>query len=301
MTQKPVQLFVISGRSGSGKSQALKVLEDLGFYCIDNLPAVFLGNLIKLAKEHYPKLAVSIDIRTILYGGDRDQAIISETYAQARHDPMIKSTIIFLDADDQVLVKRYANTRRLHPLSLRSISLDEAIKQESEMLMRISSVADLRIDTSSLSVHDLSAQITTLVQGSPERKLIMIIESFGFKDGIAKDADFVFDSRFLPNPFWVKELRSYTGLDEPIINFFSEHREVHEYIDEIDNILSHWLPTIEKSNRSYLTVAIGCTGGFHRSVFIAQSLANRFSSRGLTVHVRHRSLEKNKNSKQSST
>lgn len=297
MKKNPVQLFVISGRSGSGKSQALKVLEDLGFYCIDNLPAVFLGNLIKLAKEHYPKLAVSIDIRTILYGGDRDQAIISETYALARHDPMIKSTIIYLDADDQVLIKRYANTRRLHPLSLKSISLDEAIKQESEMLMKISSVADLRIDTSSLSVHDLSAQITTLVQGSPERRLVMIIESFGFKDGIAKDADFVFDSRFLPNPFWVKELRQYTGLDQPIVKFFSEHHEVHEYIDEIDNILSHWLPTIETSNRSYLTVAIGCTGGFHRSVFIAQSLADRFASRGLKVHVRHRSLEKSKNSK----
>lgn len=295
--KNPVQLFVISGRSGSGKSQALKVLEDLGFYCIDNLPAVFLGNLIKLAKEHYPKLAVSIDIRTILYGGDLDQAIISETYALARHDPMIKSTIIYLDADDQVLIKRYANTRRLHPLSLKSISLDEAIKQESEMLMKISSVADLRIDTSSLSVHDLSSQITTLVQGSPERRLVMIIESFGFKDGIAKDADFVFDSRFLPNPFWVKELRQYTGLDQPIIKFFSEHHEVHEYIDEIDNILSHWLPTIETSNRSYLTVAIGCTGGFHRSVFIAQSLADRFASRGLKVHVRHRSLEKSKNSK----
>lgn len=294
MNKGLVQLFVISGRSGSGKSQALKVLEDLGFYCIDNLPAVFLGNLIKLAKEHYPKLAVSIDIRTILYGGDRDLAIISETYAQARHDPLIKSTIIYLDADDQVLVKRYANTRRLHPLSITSLSLDEAIKQESEMLMRISSVADLRIDTSSLSIHELSAQITTLVQGRPERELVMIFESFGFKDGIAKDADFVFDSRFLPNPFWVKELRPYTGLDKPIIDFFNKHREIYDYINEIDDMLSHWLPTIETSNRSYLTVAIGCTGGFHRSVFIAQTLADRFSLKGMTVHVRHRSLEKNK-------
>ena len=294
MNKGLVQLFVISGRSGSGKSQALKVLEDLGFYCIDNLPAVFLGNLIKLAKEHYPKLAVSIDIRTILYGGDRDLAIISETYAQARHDPLIKSTIIYLDADDQVLVKRYANTRRLHPLSITSLSLDEAIKQESEMLMRISSVADLRIDTSSLSIHELSAQITTLVQGRPERELVMIFESFGFKDGIAKDADFVFDSRFLPNPFWVKELRPYTGLDKPIIDFFNKHREIYDYINEIDDMLSHWLPTIETSNRSYLTVAIGCTGGFHRSVFIAQTLADRFSLKGMTVHVCHRSLEKNK-------
>ncbi len=285
-----VQLFVISGRSGSGKSLALKVLEDLGFYCIDNLPAAFLGNLIKLAKEHYPKIAVSIDIRTILYSGDRDQAMISETYVQARHDPNIRSTIIYLDADDQVLVKRYANTRRLHPLSLKSMSLDEAISKESEMLMRISSVADLRIDTSELSVHDLANQITTLVQGRPERRLVMIFESFGFKDGIAKDADFVFDSRFLPNPFWKKELRSYTGLDRPIIDFFSTYPEVKAYIDEIDNLLSNCLEKIERSNRSYLTVAIGCTGGFHRSVFIAQTLADRFTSRGITAHVRHRSL-----------
>ena len=285
-----VQLFVISGRSGSGKSLALKVLEDLGFYCIDNLPAAFLGNLIKLAKEHYPKIAVSIDIRTILYSGDRDQALISETYVQARHDPDIRSTIIYLDADDQVLVKRYANTRRLHPLSLKSLSLDEAISKESEMLMRISSVADLRIDTSELSVHDLANQITTLVQGRPERRLVMIFESFGFKDGIAKDADFVFDSRFLPNPFWKKELRSYTGLDQPIIDFFSNYPEVKAYIDEIDNLLCNCLEKIERSNRSYLTVAIGCTGGFHRSVFIAQSLADRFTSRCIKAHVRHRSL-----------
>ncbi len=290
MQKQPIQLFVISGRSGSGKSLALKVLEDLGFYCIDNLPAVFMGNLIKLAKEHYPKLAVSIDIRTIIYGGERDMAIINETYVQARHDPLVKSTIIYLDADDQELIKRYANTRRLHPLSLKSMSLDEAIKQESKLLQSISSVADLRIDTSNLSVHDLSAQITTLVQGRPERELVMIFESFGFKDGIAKDADFVFDSRFLPNPFWEKELRSYTGLDKPIIDFFAKHPEVDEYIGQIDDILLRWLPTIETSNRSYLTVAIGCTGGFHRSVYIAQSLADRFTARGITAHVRHRSL-----------
>lgn len=287
-----VQLFVISGRSGSGKTVALRVLEDLGFYCIDNLPAMFLGKLIPLAKEHYPRLAVSIDIRTILYSTERDHAQISELYRQARHDPDIRSTIIYLDADDQVLVKRYSETRRLHPLSQKSMSLDEAIRAESEMLMRISSVADLRLDTTSMSVHALANQITTLVQGVPEKKLIIIFESFGFKDGIARDADFVFDSRFLPNPFWDRSLRNYTGLDQPVIDFFKQHPETDRFIDQIDSFLSCWLDSIEKINRSYLTVAVGCTGGRHRSVYIAQSLHDRFIKRGIAAQVRHRSLMK---------
>lgn len=293
MNNNQVQLFIISGRSGSGKSEALNVLEDLGFYCIDNLPAMFIPRLIKLAKDHYPKLAVSIDIRTILNGSEHDQTLINEAYRNARTDPDIRCTILYIDADDQILIKRYANSRRLHPLSRKSLSLDEAISRESEMLMRISSVADLRIDTSNLSVHDFASQLTTLVQGKPERKLELIFESFGFKDGIAKDADFVFDSRFLPNPFWNKELRQYTGLDQPIIDFFHQYPEVKEYIDQIDTMLSTWLPRIEKSNRSYLTVAIGCTGGFHRSVYIAQTLSDRFVARGISTIVHHRSLHRN--------
>lgn len=285
-----VQLFVISGRSGSGNTVALRVLEDLGFYCIDNLPVVFLGKLIKLAKEHYPKLAVSIDIRTILHSGERDQALVSELYRSARHDPDIRSTIIYLDASDEALVRRYSESRRLHPLSRKSLSLDEAISRESDMLMRISSVADLRIDTTNISIHELARQITVLVQGKPEKKLVIIFESFGFKDGIAMDADFVFDSRFLPNPFWKKELRNYTGLDQPVIGFFHDHPEVDRYADMLYNLLSTWLPSIEKSNRSYLTVAIGCTGGRHRSVYIAQQLADRFNQAGIAAQVRHRTL-----------
>ena len=191
-----VQLFVISGRSGSGKTVALRVLEDLGFYCIDNLPVIFLSKLISMAKEHYPKLAVSIDIRTIMHSGERDQALVSELYRTARHDPEIRSTIIYLDASDEALIRRYSESRRLHPLSIRSLSLDEAISRESDMLMRISSVADLRIDTTNISIHELARQITVLVQGKPEKNLVIIFESFGFKDGIAMDADFVFDSRF---------------------------------------------------------------------------------------------------------
>ena len=290
-----VQLFVISGRSGSGKTVALRVLEDLGFYCIDNLPVIFLSKLISMAKEHYPKLAVSIDIRTIMHSGERDQALVSELYRTARHDPEIRSTIIYLDASDEALIRRYSESRRLHPLSIRSLSLDEAISRESDMLMRISSVADLRIDTTNISIHELARQITVLVQGKPEKNLVIIFESFGFKDGIAMDADFVFDSRFLPNPFWNKELRNFTGLDKPVIDFFHNHPEFDHYIDMLYKLLSTWLNCIEKSNRSYLTVAIGCTGGRHRSVYIAQSLHDRFNKSGITAMVRHRTLIQEKN------
>ncbi|MCR5536477.1 MAG: RNase adapter RapZ [Succinivibrio sp.] len=281
-----VELVIISGRSGSGKSVALHSLEDLGFYCIDNLPVIFLRKLIEYAKDRYPKLAVSIDIRNI----PNNLQDLADLYITTKKDPHIKSTIIFIDAEDYVLVKRYSETRRLHPLSKSALSLDEAIVKEARILSKISSVADLRIDSSSLSIHDLSAQVITAVQGNPDKKLIMIFESFGFKDGVAKDADFVFDSRFLPNPYWVKALRPYNGLDEPIKEFFKKYPEVENYINQLDDLLRVNLPMMEKSNRSYLTIAVGCTGGFHRSVYIAQSLADRYKKRGCQIRVRHRSL-----------
>ncbi len=288
-----LDLVIISGRSGSGKSVALHSLEDLGYYCIDNLPVIFLSDLITLAKQHYPKLAVSVDIRNIPHNFQQ----LGDLYQSARHDPAIRSTIIFIDAEDQVLIKRYSETRRLHPLSRHSLSLNEAIIKEAEILSQIASVADLRIDSTNLSVHDLSTQVVSCVQGKPEKQLVIIFESFGFKDGVAKDADFVFDSRFLPNPYWRKELRKYSGLDDCVKKFFQEYPEVESYINRIDDLLMSALPQIERSNRSYLTVAIGCTGGFHRSVFIAQTLTDRFLQRNLAAKVRHRSLDKAKSAK----
>ena len=288
-----VELVVISGRSGSGKTVALHALEDLGFYCIDNLPIIFLTPLIEVAKKNYPKIAVSIDVRNLPIKDDLSE--LSDTYIKATHDPDINSTIIFIDADDQVLIKRYSETRRLHPLSRHNLSLNEAIIKEGELLKTISSVADLRIDTTNLSIHDLCQQVITTIQGKPFKKLVVIFESFGYKDGITKDADFVFDSRFLPNPYWDKSIRDYCGLEDPIKNFFMKYPEVDDYINRLDDLLTDILPSIEMSDRSYLTVAVGCTGGFHRSVFIAQSLADRFLERGMNVKVRHRSLLKKKN------
>ena len=287
-----IDLVIISGRSGSGKTVALRVLEDLGYYCIDNLPVMFLPELVAVAKNRYPKLAVSIDIRNM---PDNIQSF-EDMYETLRENKKIKTTLIYVDAEESVLIKRYSETRRLHPLSKRKLSLDEAIVLEGSLLEDIASLADQRIDTSSLSIHDLAAQITTLINGRPEKKLVIVFESFGFKNGIAKDADFIFDSRFLPNPFWDPSLRNKTGLDVEVANFFEKYPQVNLYINQIDEMLTGWLGAIEKSNRSYLTVAIGCTGGCHRSVFIAQSLYERFEQRGLLTKVRHRSLEALKNS-----
>jgi len=293
--QKRVDLVVISGRSGSGKTVALHALEDLGFYCVDNLPVELLYNMIDLAKRSYPKIAISIDVRNLPDSGHEE--LLNDIYLKVNNDPVIDSTIVFIDADDQVLIKRYSETRRLHPLSLKNLTLNEAIQKETEILKIISSVADLRIDTTNLSIHDLCKNVISSINGKPFKEVVLIFESFGYKDGITKEADFVFDARFLPNPYWDKNIRSYCGLEEPIKNFFAKYPEVENYINKLDDLLLEIMPAIEVGDRSYLTVAVGCTGGFHRSVYIAQTLADRFKERGTNVKVRHRSLQKLKVSK----
>lgn len=290
MNVNHVQLVIISGRSGSGKSIALKVLEDLGYYCIDNLPADFLPSLIKLAQtgERYSKLAVSLDIRNKPEKVER----LDRLYAMVKSNPLLDSIIIYLDAADQVLIRRYLETRRLHPLSRNHLSLAQAITKEKELLSEIAAAADIRLDSSSTSVHELASSIHELIMGKKEKDLVIVFESFGFKNGIAQDADFVFDARFLPNPFWEKELRPLSGLDDKVKEFFKHYPEVDLYISQIDELLSTWIKALQKNNRSYLTVAIGCTGGFHRSVYIAQSLYEIFKRRSLNVQLRHKSLEK---------
>jgi UPF0042 nucleotide-binding protein len=287
-----VDLVVISGRSGSGKTVALHALEDLGFYCVDNLPVELLYNMIDLAKKSYPKIAISIDVRNLPDSGHED--MLNDIYLRVNNDPDIDSTIIFIDADDQVLIKRYSETRRLHPLSQKNLTLNEAIQKETEILKIISSVADLRIDTTNLSIHDLCKNVISSINGKPFKEVVLIFESFGYKDGITNDADFVFDARFLPNPYWDKSIRQYCGLEEPIRQFFSKYPEVENYINKLDDLLLDIMPAIEVGDRSYLTVAVGCTGGFHRSVYIAQTLADRFKERGTNVKVRHRTLMKMK-------
>ena len=283
-----MKLIVVSGRSGSGKTIALRVLEDLGYYCVDNLPVTLLPQLVNETRGRHDQLAVSIDIRNM----PEQSGDIENLLGQIRQASDIEYSSIFTDADNATLIRRYGESRRLHPLSRKHLSLDQAILQETHLLAPLSSTADLRIDTSTLSIHDLSEQICERILGRKEKELVLVFESFGFKHGTPKDADFVFDARFLPNPHWVPELRPLTGLDGPVRDYLQAQPDVMLYSQQIDTLLSNWLPHLERNNRSYVTVAIGCTGGQHRSVFITEQLAASFRARNKTVQVRHRTLEK---------
>ena len=283
-----MKLIVVSGRSGSGKTIALRVLEDLGYYCVDNLPVTLLPQLVNETRGRHDQLAVSIDVRNM----PEQSGDIENLLGQIRQASDIEYSSIFTDADNATLIRRYGESRRLHPLSRKHLSLDQAILQETHLLAPLSSTADLRIDTSTLSIHDLSEQICERILGRKEKELVLVFESFGFKHGTPKDADFVFDARFLPNPHWVPELRPLTGLDGPVRDYLQAQPDVMLYSQQIDTLLSNWLPHLERNNRSYVTVAIGCTGGQHRSVFITEQLAASFRARNKTVQVRHRTLEK---------
>ena len=283
-----MKLIVVSGRSGSGKTIALRVLEDLGYYCVDNLPVTLLPQLVNETRGRHDQLAVSIDVRNM----PEQSGDIENLLGQIRQASDIEYSSIFTDADNATLIRRYGESRRLHPLSRKHLSLDQAILQETHLLAPLSSTADLRIDTSTLSIHDLSEQICERILGRKEKELVLVFESFGFKNGTPKDADFVFDARFLPNPHWVPELRPLTGLDGPVRDYLQAQPDVMLYSQQIDTLLSNWLPHLERNNRSYVTVAIGCTGGQHRSVFITEQLAASFRARNKTVQVRHRTLEK---------
>lgn len=280
-----MKLMVVSGRSGSGKSIALRVLEDLGYYCVDNLPVNLLPQLVSTVNSDQQDIAVSIDVRNM---PDEPEEIRKTLDSLG---DKLDVNVIYLDADDKELVKRYSETRRLHPLSRDNMSLEQAIQSESERLAELKAHADLVIDTTNQSIHDLSETVRSRVLGRDARELIMVFESFGFKHGIPTDADYVFDVRFLPNPHWIPELKPLTGLDQGVKEYLSGHAEVNQLIYQIRNFIETWLPMLEKNNRSYLTVAIGCTGGQHRSVYVAQQLAEHFRYEGHQIQVRHRTLE----------
>ena len=253
-------LMIVSGRSGSGKSVALRALEDMGFYCVDNLPVVLLPELARSLADRNISAAVSIDVRNMPESPEIFEQAMKNLPAE------FSPQLLFLDAIDE----------------------------ESDLLEPLRSRADLIVDTSEMSVHELAEMLRTRLLGKRERELTMVFESFGFKHGIPIDADYVFDVRFLPNPHWDPKLRPMTGLDKPVAAFLDRHTEVHNFIYQTRSYLELWLPMLETNNRSYLTVAIGCTGGKHRSVYIAEQLADYFRSRGKNVQSRHRTLEKRK-------
>lgn len=279
-----MKLVIVSGRSGSGKSVALRVLEDLGYYCVDNLPLPLIGSLLEQLKGCNDLVAISVDVRNL---PEQDKVLVKQLASLPTGTEL---TSFFLNSSDKVLLKRYSETRRLHPLSKSRVSLQEAIKLEGKLLEPLSQQMDHYIDTSNLNIYELSDQVRQILLGSVDKELVINFESFGFKHGMPTEADFMFDVRFLPNPHWEPELRPLTGLDEPVAEFLNRQPLVNKFIWQIENLLETWLPHLERNNRSYLTIAIGCTGGQHRSVYVAEQLAKRFSNGKHQVNARHREL-----------
>jgi len=280
-----MKLMIVSGRSGSGKSVALRVLEDLGYYCVDNIPVNLLPALSHTVINDYEKVAVSLDVRNL----PNDPTDVSEILDYL--PTSVELDILYLDADDSDLIRRFSETRRLHPLIKQNIPLDQAISLEKKLLEPISTRAGLYINTSQLSPHQLSDLVRERILGKTSASMVVVFESFGFKHGVPQDADYVFDARFLPNPFWEKELKGYTGLDQPVQDFLASQPIVTKFIWQINSFMMTWLPHLERNNRSYITIAIGCTGGKHRSVYIAELLANNLRKERDDVQSHHRDIE----------
>lgn len=281
-----MKLVIVSGLSGSGKSIALQVLEDLEYYCIDNLPINMLEALTKeiiSAKHEY--VAIGIDARNVATELER----FPEQIKQLQKNK-IDCEIFFLEASDAALLKRFSETRRKHPLSNQEMPLSEAIIQERYLLEPISSKSDLRIDTSATNVHQLRDLIKARVKKADNQSISIMFESFGFKHGVPINADFVFDIRCLPNPHWAPELRSLTGADEAVINYLDKYDEVQEMLNDIMTFMDKWIPRFEADNRSYMTVAIGCTGGQHRSVYLVNKLAKMTKNKHNNVLSGHREI-----------
>ncbi|MBS6021615.1 RNase adapter RapZ [Haemophilus haemolyticus] len=283
-----MEIIIISGRSGAGKSVALRALEDTGYYCVDNIPLDLLPQLTDILSQSQSSVAISLDIRNIPNSANTLEQTLNtlQKYHQLK--------IIFLEADRGTLIRRYSDSRRLHPLSLKDLSLEAAIDEEYRYLEPLIQHANFIIDTTHLSTHTLAERLREFLRGNSDKELKIVVESFGFKYGIPLDADYVFDVRFLPNPHWDPTLRPMTGLDAPVAEFLNSHTQVNEFIYLTRNYIDTWLPMLEKNNRSYLTIAIGCTGGKHRSVYIAQQLGEYFQAKGKIVQIQHKSLERNK-------
>jgi len=284
-----MKLIIVSGRSGSGKSTALHVLEDLGFYCIDNLPIGLLFPLTQEAAQEAAtrlrKMAVSIDARNL----SGELANFEAIYSQLKSTG-IDVEIIFLDADEQTLLQRFHATRRKHPLSDDKTSLPEAVSYEKTLLEPLSRLADLYVNTTGLSMYELRDMVKQRVAGRKDQELALLVQSFGFKHGVPVDSDYVFDVRCLPNPYWDTSLRKYTGIDQPVIDFLEREPLSQKMVSDIVGFLDSWLPSFADSNRSYMTISIGCTGGQHRSVYVSEQLTKHFATKYSNVQVRHSEL-----------
>lgn len=284
-----MKIVIISGRSGSGKSIALQALEDIGYYAIDNLPGMLLAPLVEQLEKDSPtrrRIAVSIDARNLPDALTRFPELLDEV-RQSGMDVQV----VYITTDSRVLLERYSATRRRHPLTRdNDRTLAEAIEIEQQTLSPIREKSDLIIDSTNLSVHDLRSRITEQVAQHSSRHLTLTFESFGFKHGVPTDADMVFDARCLPNPYWDIALRADTGRDTSVVKFLEDYPVVQAMHDDIAGWLERWLPEYQASNRSYLTVSVGCTGGQHRSVYLCEKLAAHFAALLPEVRLRHREL-----------
>jgi len=283
-----MKLIIVSGLSGSGKSGALRMLEDLGYFCIDNIPLSLLEPLIQEALSSgdpiYEQTVIGVDARA----NSRDIPSFGERIQRLR-DSGLHCEILFLQADNQVILKRFNETRRKHPLSTPEVALVNAIELERTLLSPLAAQADLIIDTSHTTIHELRNLISERVHGRGDF-LSLLFKSFGYKHGVPSDADFVFDIRCLPNPHWIPNLRAQTGKDPNVIDYLDKQPDVLLLFEDIKAFLTRWLPAFEKETRSYITIAIGCTGGQHRSVYMVERLAAHFSGERKRVLVRHTQL-----------
>lgn len=283
------RLIIVSGLSGSGKSIALQMLEDLDYYCIDNIPAgllqSFVSETVQTQDPAYALTAVGLDARN----RPAEITLIPAAIERLRASG-VRCELVFLDSDDDVLLKRFSETRRKHPLTRTDQSLPEAIALERRLLAPIIDAADLVLDTTRTSVHELRDIIRKRVHRRDTQRMSLMFESFGFKLGVPSDADFVFDSRCLPNPYWEPALRPLTGKDRPVIEFLESQAVVEEMLSDLTSFLQRWVGEFQRTNRAYMTIAVGCTGGQHRSVYLVEALARRFSESDPHIEVLKRHI-----------
>ena len=285
-----MRLVILSGLSGSGKSVALHMLEDLGYYCVDNIPA---GHLQSFARETlltgepaYRRMAVGVDARNRM----EDIRSMPQTVKKLRTEG-IECEIVFLHAEDAVLLKRYSETHRPHPLAGEGRSLKDAIRAERELLGPLADEADMVLDSSRTSVHELRELVRKRIHREARDALSLMFQSFGYRHGLPGDSDFVFDARGLPNPYWEPALKALTGRDPAVVKYLEQHEPVRKFVADVTSFLEYWIPKFESSNRRYLTVSIGCTGGYHRSVYVAERLTEHFRKQGREVLSRHNELK----------
>ena len=283
---QPSSFIIITGLSGSGKGTFLRALEDRGFYAVDNLPVGLLTKFHELIANEYPKAALVIDARE---GGTLTE--FPSVYSELKKQPGLETELWFLEASDEVLVRRFSETRRPHPMDPNRPVL-EAIALERALLAPIRETADHILDTSQFTIHELRQHAVRLFEEQKSANLLVSLVSFGFKYGVPIDSDLVFDVRFLPNPNFVPDLKAFTGADPRVMDYMNSHEATHKFLDHVYTFIDFLLPQYEKEGKSYVTISIGCTGGRHRSVFIANAIGKHLDERQYRVKVSHRDSEK---------